>query len=389
MSVQSEVNRINGLKATLANYLKSIEEASGTESLETLIGKAITIMSSYGDRITDLENLDTAMSSTSEKGVQNKVIKAYIDGQSSSSFASMFQINMASEYFVSEESEAPNIISNSLNLDGFVNPVGTSGISWKKPTVDVPAITWSPDVDDNYNITGTGTVNVHFGEAGSVSKTITFKKPGEGKLYACRLSDSTSLIDTGIEADYSYRYHCKGHPTSGNQCVFLDAYLSNTERATARILSGSNKIQSMWYVNREVTAASAGMDFKKMFEFTVGANYLKLTQGATEYSPTITGQTTSGSVGTNIMVLGSASGSLGNGILCFAEILDGGGNQLAYFSPYKIQDTEVVLINTSGLTAQEIYDIVQNGDGSSHASGRIFRPTSGYLIEVTQAEDEA
>ena len=109
MSVQSEVNRINGIKATLANYLKSIEEASGTESLETLIGKAITIMSSYGDRITALENLDTSMSATSVKGVQNKVIKAYVDGQNSSSFASMFQINMASEYFVSEESEAPKL----------------------------------------------------------------------------------------------------------------------------------------------------------------------------------------------------------------------------------------------------------------------------------------
>ena len=55
MSVQSEVTRIANIKATLSNYLVGIEEATGSESLDTLIGKAIDIMSSYGDRLAALE----------------------------------------------------------------------------------------------------------------------------------------------------------------------------------------------------------------------------------------------------------------------------------------------------------------------------------------------
>lgn len=71
MSISSEITRIQSLKETLSDYLVSIDEADGTESLNTLIGKAIGIMSS----------IDTAMSDTSENAVQNKIIKEYVDGQ--------------------------------------------------------------------------------------------------------------------------------------------------------------------------------------------------------------------------------------------------------------------------------------------------------------------
>lgn len=55
MSISSEISRIAGSKQDLSDFLESIGEATGTEKIETLIAKAISIMSSYGDRISALE----------------------------------------------------------------------------------------------------------------------------------------------------------------------------------------------------------------------------------------------------------------------------------------------------------------------------------------------
>ena len=56
MSISSEISRITDSKQDLSDFLLSIGEATGTEKLETLITKAIDIMSNYGDRITALED---------------------------------------------------------------------------------------------------------------------------------------------------------------------------------------------------------------------------------------------------------------------------------------------------------------------------------------------
>lgn len=332
--------------------------------------------------------VDSSMSDSSENAVQNKVVKAYVDSMNGGAFASMFSIGLADSYMVEVEEDAPAVLSSALNLDGFVAPVGTSGIVWKKPSVIVPPVQWTTTVDDDYNYTGSVDVKVQFGEAGYLTKNVTFKRPGDGKLYACMMSDSTAHIETGIDAMYEYKYHAKGHPIPSQQCVLVDAYLSNTARATIRMLSGSNKFQVMWAANREVLGSSIGMTIGKMFELTVGANYLQVTQGAQTVTPTITGHTDSGAVGTTIRLMNSASGNLGSAILSFAEIIDGDGQTIAKYEPYRLQGSEVVLLNTNGLAAQQIFDIVQNSDDSQYASGRIFRPTSGYLIEVTRAEDE-
>ena len=306
----------------------------------------------------------------------------------SAALSELFEINMADEYYVQNQSDAPNIIANAININGFTGNIGTSGIAWKKPTVSVPTISWGDTVDNDYNIVGTGTVQVAFGNAGAISKTVTFKKPGEGKLYACKMSDTTSRIDTGIAGNYAYRFHVKGHTIGSSMAVLADAFVDSTNRTTARLLGSSNKLQHMWYSNKEQQPETSVLNLKKMFEMTHGGNYLYATQGNQVLNPTITGQTTSGSVGANITLMGSNASGYGNSVLSFAEILDGSGNTIAYFSPYKIQGGEVVMVNTAGLTAQQIYDIVQNGDGAENGN-RIFRPTNGTLIEVTQAEDEA
>lgn len=303
--------------------------------------------------------------------------------------SSLFEIDVPDTINLSEGEEAADIIANALNLGNFNSPINKSSISWKRPTIVIPsAIEWSDTVDDFYDFTADVNIGIKFDEAGVILKTVTLKKTGPGKIYAAKLSDVSSLIRTSIPGNYSYRYHCKGHANGSTQCVLADAFVSSTERAGARILGGSNKLQSMWYTNKEILSTSAGMDFRKMFEMTVGANYAKLSQGTSNYSPSISGHTTSGSIGANITLMGSDAGNLGNSTLCFAEILDGSGSTIAYFAPYKIYNDEIVIIDTHSITSQQIYDIVENGDNAEMAS-RIYRPESGYLIEVTQIEDEA
>lgn len=327
--------------------------------------------------------LDDAMSDTSENGVKNRVIKAYIDGGAGAAdMSSMFEIAMADEYHVSSQAEAPEIISNALNLDGFVTPIGTSGISWKKPTVTIPTIDWATTVDDNYDLVGTGTVQVHFGNAGAISKTVTFKKPGEGKLYAVKGSNTNVAIDTGIAADYGYTLHAKGFSVTSTT-VLIGAYVSNAVRTTFRILPSSGAGQHMWPNNKQYSSAQlGGITVTSLFEYWQKANSLRIVQGNIDDTIIPTGNTASGSVGANLFLLNEgADSSYGYGTLVFAEVLDSTGDQVAYFAPYKLHSDEIVIINTSGLTPQQIYDIVEHGDSAAMAS-RILRPTSGTLVEV-------
>lgn len=298
--------------------------------------------------------------------------------------ASLFELNLADTYNVMNESEAPTIIADALNIDGFVSPIGTSGIYWKKPVVTIPSIDWATTVDENYDIIGTGTVIVRFGDAGAISKTVTFKKPGEGKIYGAKTSAANTYIDTGIAADYSYTLHAKGNGDVGTT-VLLGSYVSNTARTTFRILPSSGAAQQMWANNTQYSSTQlGGVVVTSIFEYWQKANYLRVVQGDIDSTLTPTGNIDSGSVGANIYLFNEdANSSRGYGTLIFAEVLNGNGEQIAYFAPFKLLNSEeIVIINTSGLTAQQIYDIVENGDSSAYAS-RILRPTRGTLVEVT------
>lgn len=361
---------------------KNQSVAEALMAIRSLMGEVETRLSALEDK-----TIDSVMSDSSENAVQNKIIKEYIDLNSgaSSAFASMFELGLSDTYHINTDSDATNTVSSALNLTGFNSAIGTSGVQWKTPTVIIPDISWSDTVDDNYDFTASCNVRVRFGDAGVVSKTVTFKKPGPGKLYAVKPSNG-AIIDTGIAANYAYKYHVKGHTQQGNQCVLADAFVDTSSRATVRILGGSNKGQIMWPSNKEVTNATSGINFNKMFEMTVGANTCVLTQGGSVYNAPLSGHTASGTIDTNILLLGSSVSGYNNGVMCFAEILDGSNNTLAYFAPYILESGEIVMVNTYGITAQQIYDIVENGD-DAEMSSRIFRPSVGSLVEVTQAED--
>lgn len=302
---------------------------------------------------------------------------------SSAELASMFEIGLDDVYHVTDESVAPTIIANSINADGFAVPIGTSGIAYAKPTIQIPPLTWSDNVDDNYDFTATGVVKVWFGQAGAISKTVTFKKPGPGKISAAKLDSANDSIDTGIAADYSYTLHAKGFGESSTS-VLIGGYLSNAARTNLRILPSSNKLQTQWVNNTEYTNAATGVQVTSAFEYWQKAGYLRLVQGNIDITLNPSGNTDTGNPGTNLYLFGDDATSMrGYGTLIFAEILDSNGVQIAYYAPYKLDATgEIVILNTSGITAQQIYDIVENGDNAEMAS-RILRPIRGStLIEV-------
>ena len=328
---------------------------------------------------------DKYLNSQGLSALRSWVLSKITESAGTGELASMFDVAMAEEYHVSNAADAPAVIANQLNLDGFDGRFGTSGITFKKPTVDVSSITWSQDVDENYDLTGTGTVRVYFGSAGSIAKTVRFKTPGEGKIYGVKGSNSSVAIDTGIAADYSYTFHVKGFGDTSTT-VLMGAFISNSERTTFRILPSSGAAQQMWPNNQQYTGAQlGGITVTSLFEYWQKANSLRIVQGSIDSTITPSGNTDTGSVGANIFLLNEdGNSSRGYGTLIFAEILDSNSSQVAYFAPYKLHTGEVVIINTSGLTAQQIYECVELGDSATMAS-RILRPTGGTLIEVSSA----
>lgn len=316
-------------------------------------------------------------------GAENRISALEAAGSAGTNVEDLFNVALSDTYHVNNDADASAVIANELNLSGFASQIGTSGITWKAPTVYVPSITWSSDVDENYDLTATVPISVNFGSLGSIGKTITFKKPGEGKLYAAKMSNTNSSIDTGIAADYSYTFHAKGWGGEGGTSVLIGGFSTTSARTALRILPTSNKLQSQWPNNVEHTNTQTGLQVASLFEYWQKANSLRLVQGNTDVTVNPSGNTDNGNPGVNIYLFGDdASSTRGYGILVFAEILDSNNNQVAYFAPYKLHDGEIVVINTSGLTAQQIYDIIENGNSSTNAS-RILRPRSGALIEVS------
>ena len=305
-----------------------------------------------------------------------------LENTSNGSFASMFEIALPDVMHISSDGDAVSAIETELNIDGFSQVIGTSGIRWKKPTIVLPEIEWSHTVDSNYDHTATANVRIVFGKAGAVVKTITLKKPGEGKIRAVKGSNTSVYVDTGIAADYSYTFHAKGFAETSTT-VLIGAYVSNAARTTLRMLPASGAAQQMWANNQQYSSAQlGGITVTSMFEYWQKANYLRVVQGDIDATITPSGNTSSGSVGANIFLFNEdANSSRGYGTLSFAEVLQG-DTQIAYFAPYELHTGEIVIVNTAGITAQQILDIVRNGDSAEMAS-RILRPTNGELVDAT------
>lgn len=313
----------------------------------------------------------------------DKNIKEYIYSLlgTGNGMAGLFDIAMPDTYDIQPGADTQQVIADALNLDSFQTTIGSSGISWKRPTIIVPTIQWSDTVDENYNLSANVEVAVLFSDNSAVKKTVTFRKPGPGKLVAIMTTDG-AYVDTGLTMDYSYRFKAKGHTQGGTLSVLIGAYSSNATRTTLRMLGGSQKFQSMWPNNRELTGATAGMNLSKVLEYDQNGSRLIVSQDGRDYTFTYTNNT-SGTADIPILLMSEETNSTtyNNGVLYYAEIYDGNDVLLRQFMPFKLSNGDIVVVDVAGLTAQQIYDIVQNGTSAEYGS-RVYYPVTGSFAEA-------
>lgn len=319
-------------------------------------------------------------------------LKNWLDRQPApGSLASMFDLSLSSVYNLGQNwqsADPEGLISTDLNLAGFAIAIGTSGVRWKQPTLEIGQITWS-DIIDIYNKElGTADVSVIFPDGSRITKTANFTRqlPG-GRIYAVAWnSNDKGYIDTGLTQNYGYTFKGRGRTIQGAAGVILGSYTSNSDRTTVRFLGGGNNVQHMWSTNHQIGTAVSGVNVNQEFEFTAKANYLKLLQGSTEYETTFSDRSTSGTGSANIYFMNEqTSGNYANIVACEGQIIDTDGvTVLRHLIPYHLADDEIVILDVAGLSETDINDIINNADSSAFAS-RIYRPVIGTLVEVDAA----
>lgn len=319
------------------------------------------------------------------------LIQNILSGGTPGSMAAMFDLNLSSVYNLGKDwqsADPEGLISTDLNLAGFATSVGTSGVRWKQPTVEIGQITWSDTIDSYNREPGTADVSVIFPDGSRITRTANFTRqlPG-GRIYAVTWDSSNKgYIDTGLTQNYGYTFKGRGRTVQGAAGVILGSYTSNSDRTSVRFLGGGNNIQHMWATNNQIGRATSGVDVNQEFEFTARANYFKVTQGSTEYETTFTNDINSGTGAAKIYFMNEqTSGNYANIIACEGQIIDTDGvTVLRHLIPYHLADDEIVILDVAGLSDTDINDIINNADNSVFAS-RIYRPVIGTLVEVDAA----
>lgn len=311
-------------------------------------------------------------------------IKSYINslpwGPSNNGMAGLFNIALPDEYDIQTDADATQTIVDALNLDAFQVNIGASGISWKKPSVVIPDIMWSSTVDDHYNLSAAVPISIAFADGSAVQKIVTMRKPGPGKLIAVRTEDG-AYVNTGLTMNYGYKFKAKGYTQGGNVSVLIGAYNSNSERTTLRMLGGSQKWQSMWPSNRELTGASAGMNLSKVLEYDQNGERLIVMQDGKTYTFTYSNTLTGTGTAPIYLMNEMPTGVYANGVFYYGEIYDETDTLLKKFLPFKLSNNDIVMVDIKDLTAQQIYDIVQNGTAAEYGS-RVYYPETGQFIEA-------
>lgn len=95
---------------------------------------------------------------------------------------------------------------------------------------------------------------------------------------AVKLSNAKS-IDTGLFMDGNATIQAKGGiVTAGKQAILVGAYTSNGERTALKMLSVSDKVQSQWASNVEITDLN-GLNLLQPFLYTQNKDNTQITQG--------------------------------------------------------------------------------------------------------------
>ena len=228
----------------------------------------------------------------------------------------------------------------------------------------------------------------------TINFTKTTKEKKESKYVYDRLMNGVKIqrtnpnvpayVDTGLTKNGNYIFEVDGYTTNKQVSVLIGSYDSNTDRTSARILGTSNKLQSMWSANNEITNAETGIDFNSPFSYQQKANHIFIYQsGILDVDKTFTNQNTSQTTNTPIYLFNeSTTGNYDHGVLIDAGIAEfvNSYNYIKFFVPYKDTRTnEIVLIDTASYKDSELDNNLKIGNISEE---NIYRPTNGILVEA-------
>lgn len=202
-----------------------------------------------------------------------------------------------------------------------------------------------------------------------------------------------AYIDTGLKKNGNYTFEVAGRTTNGKASVLVGSYDSKTDSTTCRILGTSNKLQSMWSANNEITNVESGVDFNSNFSYTQRTNYLTISQNGKSKIYTYTNQNTSQTTNTPIYLFNdSTNNNYDNGVLksvMIGEYIEpeydkSYTNCFRYFIPCKILKTnEIVLIDISDFYVEDhLNDFISFLFDGTIQEDKIYRPTNGILVEA-------
>lgn len=215
-------------------------------------------------------------------------------------------------------------------------------------------------------------------------------------------SNTPAYVDTGLTKNGNYSFEAYGYTTNGNISVLVGSYDSNTDRTTLRMLSSSNKLQSMWSANNEITSAEANIDFNSPTWYFQNANHININQtddfGTPSFLKEFTNTNTNQTTNTPIYLFNeTTSSNYDNGVLIYAGIATIGDDSesknnyanktyIKYFIPCKNNKTnEIVLIDVADYQSDNyIYmsSYIEDLKNGNIPEDKIYRPTNGILVEV-------
>lgn len=336
----------------------------------------------------DIKLSDTITGLTNTSWDRNNVVSGRAATEDQLRDATTYVMDMASWHTLDGMRDAYTI-NDDEEIQDYVNRTfGTQrGTDWmiapaKPLTFSVSQYAWGdPDADGNSQ--ATPEVKVIFPDGSTLTKTVTFSRPYSvpDRVYAVRLGDGATFVDTGLTLNFAYRFDVKGYIEEGIQGSLMGAYTSNSVRTTIRLLGGANKAQLCWPNIVEVPATSISCDGDSTFSYRRMCRIMISGRRMTEnYNWRVTGTgdvgqecsgygananwQTAGTDSAKIYLLNEqANNSYRNAILREARIYDENDVLIRMFQGAK-RNGEVVIVDA--------------------LSGDIYRPDAGTLVEVAQ-----
>lgn len=295
--------------------------------------------------------------------------------------ASWFAPNFQNEYYLGDDTDIAAFASSN-----FGKP---SSSLWNTVRALPLDVTVGPYQWDGPNNDGRGqalvNVSLTFPDGSVLTKEnvkFTNNYSVENRVYAVRLGEGATFVDTGLTLNFGYCFEATGYIEEGIQGTLIGAYSSNSLRTTIRILGGANKAQLCWPNITELPAANIGCDgdptfsYRRMCKIVVSGRYAR----GKSYNWFIEGRGEvgqyCGDVGTNANWQGSGTDSAKiyllneqpnntyrNAILREAKIYDGSDILIRQFQGANING-EIVIVDA--------------------VTGNIYRPDAGTLVEVTE-----